>query len=367
MNFREYTSCFEDLDHTPTKLNVIHYTIDKASEQNDWNNALKLYYEFVVEDALYQDCYQAILLFPEYIAFFEKHPECWERHKSYMYSAYTYIVHHITVFYQVPMQQIVEIYHQYKAFCIRFNYGELGYYTELFLFFRDFGFVPQFGVTSIEKCYQTIKKYMDKNRIDKDRVKDLALDIVYLLYFKGDIESALQKAAPILEGKLYNLCIPCAVYNDFAEAYFEQGNRKQALIYSDKAYRLSEKNFPGVGSMYSTSMRIMHLAYIDLPQALKLFRRKLPIYSTSKDGIDNFRFYNASYRLMAELEKSGQQEIHLKFPYVSEPLYNAEGIYRVANLKDFFYQRAKVIADRFDERDGNKHFYTQLTKEYHQC
>lgn len=366
MNFQEYTSCFEDLEHTPTKLKAIRYTIDKALEQNDWNNALKLYYEFVNEDAQYQDCYQAILLFPEYIAFFEKHPECWERHQFYMRNAYTRIIHHITAFYQVPLQQIIEIYHQYKDFCIRFNYGELDYYDELFWFFWDFGFVPQFGMASIEECYQTAKKHMNKNRINRNRACELDFDVLYLLYFKGDIKAALQKAAPILEGKLYDSHIPHTTYASFSEVYFEHGDWEQALVYSDKAYHLNERDFSDLGSMYYTSERIMHLAYIDLPQALKLFRRKLPIYSTSKDGIDNFRFYNASYRLMAELEKSEQQEIHLKFPYVSEPIYNDKGVYDVAELKDFFYQRAKIIADRFDERDGNKHFHTQLTKEYRQ-
>ncbi len=364
MEFEKYTACFEDLDHTPTKLSVMRYTIDKALEQNDWNNALKLYYKFVEEDSLYQDCYQAILLFPEYIAFFEKHSELWNRHQYDMYWAYKGIVHHITAFYQVSLQQIVDIYQSYKEFCIHFNYSLLGYYKELFSFFQDFGFVPQFGVSSIEQCYRIIKKYMDKNRIDKDRTADLEFEVEYLLNVNGDIEAALKKAEPIFSGKYYNLFIPHMTYGKFAAAYFKQGNWKQTLVYSDKAYRLNERDYSGMRSMYYTSERIMHLAYIDLPQALKLFRRKLPIYSASKDGIDNFRFYNASYRLMAELEKSGQQKIHLKFPYTDEPIYNDKGVYATTALKEFFYQRAKVIADRFDERDSNKHFYEQLTKEY---
>ena len=106
------------------------------------------------------------------------------------------------------------------------------------------------------------------------------------------------------------------------------------------------------------------LAFGDTKKALKLFRRQLTVCYPNTCGLDHFYFYRGAYHLFSQLEKSGQKTVRLKLPFKEEEIYKESCVYSVAKIKDFFYSKVKFYADKFDERDGNRHFNKMLSKKY---
>ena len=100
------------------------------------------------------------------------------------------------------------------------------------------------------------------------------------------------------------------------------------------------------------------MSYYDAASALKLFRRYL--YGDCTNGL----FYRGAYHLFLNLEKTGQKTVRLILPFRDDPVYNKSNVYQVSRMKRYFYDKARFIAEKFDERDGNEKFSYYLNKKY---
>lgn len=355
---------YKDLSNGESKREGIRRAINAALEQHDWKGALDLYYEFMHEDVFYCDCYQSVIVFPEYLALFEQHPELQDNYQYDVMWVYKWVLGNIDEFYQIPMSQIVKIYRQYYDFCTRFGYSKRTYYHKLWNLLDDSGCFEYFDVGSVQECH---KKMMEspKDSMDDCRACELNDEVDYILDVEGDIEKALQKAKPIFSGKRTCAEIPHLTYLNFARYYFEHGDLTEAKVYLDKGWRLFDRDFGNETSvMYRKGQCIMLYAYTDLPKAFKLFKKYFPQCYMNKNGYDSFMFYRGAYHLMLQLEKDGKKTVHMSFPFKSDPIYNPEGEYSVAELKEFMYNKAKFYADKFDERNGNGIYNGRLAEMY---
>lgn len=355
---------YKNLDNGVPKREGIRHAINAALEQHDWKGALDLYYEFMHEDVFYCDSYQSIIVFPEYLALFENHPELQDCYQYDVMWVYKWVVGNIDDFYQIPMSQIVNIYKQYYDFCTRFGYSKRTYYHKLWNLLYDNGCFEYFDVESVQDCH---KKMMEspKDSMDDCRACELNDEVDYILDVENDIEKALQKAKPIFSGKRTCAEIPHLTYLNFAKYYFEHGDLTEAKIYLDKGWRLFERDFGNEGSvMYRKGQCVMLYAYMDLPKAFKLFKKYFSQCYMNKGSHDSFMFYRGAYHLMLQLEKDGKKTVHMSFPFKSEPIYNPAGEYSVAELKEFMYNKAKFFADKFDERNGNSKYNDKLAEMY---
>ena len=59
------------------------------------------------------------------------------------------------------------------------------------------------------------------------------------------------------------------------------------------------------------------------------------------------------------LKYESRPEVKLELP-IDFPLYNEKGIYKVAQLRDYFYHQAEELALKFDARNGNNGYMERL-------
>ena len=149
---------FSEMDYGEAREKAIRAELDKAIEKQDAESALKLYYVFMEENTFHGNDYNGILLFPEYTAFFEKHPELWDEYNHDLMWAYKWAVGNLNNFWQLPLEQIEKMFEQYWDFCKRFNYNPRSYYHKIIELMLDDIYVenenPTFNGMTIQEAYK---------------------------------------------------------------------------------------------------------------------------------------------------------------------------------------------------------------------
>lgn len=349
---------YEYLENGEARCKGIRRALDKALESQDIDNALKLYHEFIIENNLFYDAYEALIIFPEYLALFEKYPKYQEDNRGDLMWSYKMIIGSIADFYQIPMKQILDIYRQYDLLCKRFNYNQRSYYRHMWGLMYWHGLDSFPGVENIADCHRKMMKCpIDHlSEIPAGECDDL---VKYILFVEKDIEKAYKKAEPILSGKLSCPQVPLFTYINFAIYYFREGNLESTKIFLEKAWRIMNRNYgSSSANTFDKGFCIIMYAYIDVKKAVQIFRRQFLLCGSNSCGIDNFYLFLGGYHTFKQLEIAGEEKVGFTLPS------DEKSIYKVSELKQYFYDKTKQVADRFDERNGNSHFNDLLNKEY---
>ncbi len=359
---------FEEMDYGEAREKAVRAEIDKAIEKQDARSALELYYVFMEENTFHGNDYNGILIFPEYTAFFEKHPELWDDYNHDLMWSYKWVVGNVQNFYQLSLDQIEKMFEDYGNFCKRFNYNPRSYYHKIFSLMLDNIYDGSEGCTfngmTIQEAY---KKYLLTKRDNMSDCKacETNIETSYILNVEDDPDKALKKAKPIFDGVLSCTEVPHVTYSDFSEYYLSKGNIAEADRYAKKSIRLILRDFGNDGSLISTkSICAATLAFSDPKLALNIIKKCLPYTVSNNNGNEMYNFNRAAYYLMRTIEAADIKQLRLKLPYRDEDIYNADNIYNVTDLKNLFYNRAKDIADRFDKRNGNSIYNDRLNREY---
>ena len=293
---------FSEMDYGEAREKAIRAELDKAIEKQDAESALKLYYVFMEENTFHGNDYNGILLFPEYTAFFEKHPELWDEYNHDLMWAYKWAVGNLNNFWQLPLEQIEKMFEQYWDFCKRFNYNPRSYYHKIIELMLDDIYVenenPTFNGMTIQEAY---KKFLltKRDAMSDCKACETDMEISYILKVEKDTEKALKKAKPIFDGVLNCSEIPHVTYTDFSEHYFLKGDLAEADKYAKKAIRLILRDFGNDGSLISSkSICLAALAYSDPKFGFNILKKCLPYTVNNNNGHEMFNFNRAAYFLM---------------------------------------------------------------------
>lgn len=359
--FYKYEKYYRSFENGIPKINGIKNAINIAREKQDWKNLLNLYAVLIEEDIFHNDSFQSLIIFPEYLALFEKYPEYQAECQNDIMWCYKWLLGSVISSWQLSLEKIKNIFKQYEDLCNRFNYSKRTYYRQASLLIYENGLNDLGDVREYRKkmwaCPRDSLSEVMAGEID-DEVK-------YILAVEKDASKALKKAQPIFSGKVECNTVPLYTYAWFAEYYFESGNLAEAKKYADKCCRLLCRDFGNDNScMNQIGICLSVFAFTNLEKGLKLFKKYFDICFPSKAGYDNLYFYKGCYHIMAQLEKSGQKTIRMSLQSKSEPFYNSKGVYEVLELKKFMYTQTKFYADKFDERNNNTHFNDWLKKSF---
>ncbi len=351
---------FAVMEHGEARKKAIKEEIDKAIEKQDAHSVLELYYIYIDESAFHGDDYDGTIIFPEYTAYFDKHPEFQEEfHHDLMWS-YKWIIGSIGNFTQLPLKQIENLFEQYIDFCKRFNYNLRSYYHKL-INFMIHNVLPEdkFCGLTIKEAY---KKFSLTKRDDMSdcHACETDFEMFYYIEVEHDMEKALKKAKNILNGNLRCAEIPHVTYEELAYGYFCQGDIVNAEKYVRKAVRIILKDYGDEGGLLqSKSICFGILAYTDPKKSLTVMKKCLPYTVNNKNNSDMFYFYQAAYNLFSQLNEHEIEKVRLKLPYRNENIYKEDGIYSTSELSEYFYDKAMEIAGKFDKRNGNS-IYTDM-------
>ncbi len=366
MYIEEYEEKFyEGLERGKARAKGIKAALDYALEQQDVDGALQLYYKYMNEDVMHGNSYNAIILFPEYVAYFEKHPDKHEEYNHDVMWTYKWIIGNVEEFYQIPLSQIEDIYNQYREFCKRFNYNLRTYYEAL----RHF--IPEYLGEDGVFCGLTMQQaHEEMQKCRRDELSDCVAcetsdHLRYMMHMHESIEDVVKKAQPLIEGKLTCAEQPHAAFAHIAEYYLENGDLENADRFANKSYHLINRDFADQSVLTPDKVKCLVVyAHSDINKGIKIMKKLLAQIDENSNPNDIFEIYRGIYYFMLQLEKKGAANIRVRLPFRDEDFINEDNVYAITDLKEIFYKKGKELADKFDERNGSKEFTRVLEKEY---
>ncbi len=367
MTLQEYEKeYFFRMDHGSARRDGIRRAIDAALETQDADGALQLYYEFMEEDVFYCDCFQATIVFPEYLAYFEEQEELQEQYEQDVMWSFKWMINNFYEFSQISLEQIEKIFDQYAAFCKKFHYSLRTYYEFLGIFIRD-NLMPDekfCGVNVREAFAQMMKSKRDN--LSDCKACELDREFDYYLLVEDDLQKALDVIQPVFKGKLQCAEVPHETYAELAEYYFEHGDLKNALEYATKSYRLINKRRDNDNAlMMAFAKCTLITAYSEPEKALAMMKKALPFTKGNRNVFECFEFFRAAYHTLYCLEKCDYRAVKVRLPFEDEPIFREQGIYLIPELKGFLYEKAEYYAGLIDRRNHNERMSQKLAQQYH--
>lgn len=174
-------------------------------------------------------------------------------------------------------------------------------------------------------------------------------DIQYHVMF-GRNARAVQCAEPILSGRSTCKEIPHRTYGELLLPLALLGRMEEAAECHRKGYRLAANNPNFIDTV------AQHLVFAglndELPKALRMIAKHLPIALAMKAPLWRFHFLRAVRFIFAQFASRGKSTVKLRLPE-SVPLYDASGSYSVDALLAWSIHETDSLAALFDQRNGN--------------
>lgn len=334
------------------KLEGIKLAIKEADNNKDYHWALYFREEYIKESVFEDDSFNALIMFPEYMALFDSHPELQDSHQFTFMIRFKWIIENITSFYQISKEQVDKYFEEFKNRCNKYGYSLRSYYMKHTEFYKyidmniakaDFEQYKKSKRDSISDCYAC----------------DTNTQVSFELDF-GDIKSAIKTAKPILNGTQSCAEVPQVTYGALMYAFTKLGQFDEALHYASLVYKQikGDVNFLSIlGDM------LILYSLTDINKGLDIFKNNVSCIAHSKNPNCNFHFYNGAYRLFKSILPFEKSVLCPNVPK-SFPIYNDSNVYDVSQLMEYFYNQAKDLAIKFDTRNGTNYFMDLLSLEY---
>jgi hypothetical protein len=147
--------------------------------------------------------------------------------------------------------------------------------------------------------------------------------------------------------------VPHRTYAQLLLPLLRLGRPEEAREYHQTGYRLIGED----PEFLAAAAR--HLEYLaitgELDEALQVAQTHLPNAVSTPSVGNRMRFYGAVWIVLIMLFDDGQRKLRLKLP-ASFPLFDPQGMYETAVLRDWFGKEVKVLVVQFDHRNGNSHY-----------
>lgn len=341
---------FEELPDGEEKLNYLKKCIDEADKEKDYGLSLDLRYDYIKESVFNGDCYKAVIMFPEYMALFDKHSDKHDR-ESFMI-AFKWIIEDIGDFYQVSTDMAESYFEEFKKRCEMYGYSLRTYYMKKMLFYVH---------SNPEKAKELHRLFRCSERDDLSDCEacEMSHDIRMELNF-GMEEKALAMLNEMLAKGISCGEVPEVTYGKCIEHFTKIGE----LFEADHYAGLLMPMIRGNDNFLMETAHILLLKSMTEPnEALELFEEYLENYIRSMNPKMRFYFEDAVARFFGSLLNEGHTSIQLRLPR-SFKLYKENDEYDVAELMDYFKGKAAETAEKFDKRNGDGFFAEMLSYEY---
>ena len=353
---------YEDEDAL-SELRELRSKIGYAKKNGEIEEALNSYYEYVRENILKYSSHEAFRILPEYMEYYDAHPE-FEKHKYYVMWAFKNILPVLDGYSELSLEDIKHYYDLYKSCCQKYGYSLRTYYQILeYYLFSTPQVTSLFGIT-MDEAHESAKKEPRDKLCDPEAV-EAYYDFTYHLDIKDDDVSAKEIIAPYLKKENYYGSVPHQSYYYLARYYWNKEKYSESIQYAKKALIMIDNDYPDYQCFFyirSILFDIISVRYKD--KALRIFKKMLKCADQCQSECSAFTFFECSYRFFYRLEKSGIKTVHLRIPdNLKVDLSVRQNEYQTSELKQYFYDKAKAIAKKFDKQNNTNEFIDSLNEE----
>lgn len=283
------------------------------------------------------------------LAQYEKDPERFYYSEDHLLWYFKWVLGNVTEVPQLSMDKIDAMFDQMSTM-----YRDCGYNQRPVLYLKA-------CLAQASGFHDEEQKYFQKfSKLKRDDMADCSaceIDGMANHYlFHNEFEDAVKTVQPILDGRETCETVPARTYNRILQPLAVLGRYDEADEYLRKAYRLIRNN---PQYLRAIGYQIFYLLHRNKTQmAVQRFEKHLGWALNSFEMDSVFTFYLAVRQLLQKLRKrKTHRELTLPKAF---PLFSADGNYDLEQIDNWFDEKTRTIAGKFDQRNGNDYYTSDL-------
>lgn len=327
------------------KASLLREAIRIADENDDVEWAVEMRLDLIYELNQFSQDEEEIAVFSQILNDYENHKDL--INEDDILWKYKWIWGSAFDLPEVPTSQLDAIAEDFKTRILRNGYSARCYYHMLSV------------QNTRMRQYEKAKEYADKMLEERQDDMDCdACELNFLLDYyleTGQFEEAYHRAQPLI-----NRQVTC--YEANLRAYLKLAYYAQKEGKTDIAVDMCSRAEEALVGREKHEYLLLYLGnfityyFMTNPQrGWEYLERCIPWNEvTSK-----YKKYRFGCDMTEALKYESRPEVKLELP-IDFPLYNEKGIYKVAQLRDYFYHQAEELALKFDARNGNNGYMERL-------
>ena len=113
----QYLEKIREMEHGSARLDTIADAIREADNASAHNWRIYFRYHFIKESIFHDDCFKAIIRFPELLQIYDEHPELQEDYEDDVMIAFKWTLENSFDFYQISKAEIEKYFEEFKKRC----------------------------------------------------------------------------------------------------------------------------------------------------------------------------------------------------------------------------------------------------------
>ena len=346
-------SQYREMEHGKAQLAGIRAAIEAADAHKDVPYQIYFRTQFCEESVFYGDDLDMVVMFPELLALVDQHPDAPATRYNSMFRnsydhvlwVYKWLLEDCELFYQISMEDCMRFFEDYKQRCIAYGYNLRPYYEYLYSFYDSME-----DLRGEEAFAMFSQLPRDENCNCKACERNLEIDY----YLKRD---DLMKAE-LLSREIENRILTCGareknkawlrMKRNYLHYYLSKKDCEKIAEYC----RLRERNRNGEREFECWEDFLEGYAYVDMGKALKIYKKCWKGWLEERCPADIYGNNQRICIFFRELGKARKRSsVKINFDS-SFPLYRESGKYEIEELYQFYYHRAREVAEKFDARNG---------------
>ncbi len=342
---------YDQLKHGEERYKYLKKLIAEEDAAHNYSEAFDLRYKYIEESVMHDDLFKGIIMFPEFMAYYDAHSDVCEQH-SLMW-AFKWILEDVVDFYQVSSEKIEEYFEEFRRRCEEYGFSLRTYYM------KKMNFYYYIDVEKTKQCHKRFRS-LERDRLSDCAACELNSDICMELRC-GSEKKSMEMIADMLRRGVSCAAVPEETFGECVKHFTQTGNIAEAEYYAEMMMPMIKGN---ERTFLKEISNVLLLRALTSPnEAYDIFKRSINIFLESRNPDMRFRFANAAAVFFNAVMDGEHEKIVMKLPH-SFPLYNDENEYELEKMRDYFADIAKEIADKFDERNGSSWYNDYLNYEY---
>ena len=342
---------YDNIQHGKARMAAIKNAIEEADRNKDIKFMIYFREDLCEESCFYGDETEMMVIFPEILNLADRYPDApstqfdtaYENAAEHVLWVYKWVVGRCSAFYQIPMEDCIKFFEDFKRRSIAYGFNLKPYYRLLYGFYCDI---------DDEKSDEAFYKYEKIPRDSNSNCKacDRNTEINFYLD-KGNYEKAVE-----LSGDIESFKLKCGRDNsewlrmkiNFMSYYMDNGNFEEA----DKIAHLLENNMNSKTEFQAWDDILRCYSYTRQGRALRVYKKHWKEWQDGTSPSDEFsKTLNVCCFWKKYRMDTGKGTVKLALDK-NFPLYNEENIYSTEELYNYYYKRTEDIAIKFDKRNN---------------
>ena len=334
----------ESLSHPEDKINLLKQAIQIADANNDLDWGFDLRLDLISQEKDTSHCTESFPAFTWILSAYDTNPELFNE-DDFLWE-YKWMAAAARRNVNISREQVESIMADLKMRMERNGYTPRGYYSVMIYWNLFIGDMLE------ANKFLELRDSTPRDRMSHCPACELDTKVEIEL-IEGLFDKAITTANDLITKKLTCGVMPLATFCNLTYYLSKAGDARASEFFAKAEEEIAEAQENDSSLIANISDLIFYLNKYDRNKAWEYFQK----YAEWEIGAEDSISFDFSKNILTLLKEGGNKQLAMseKLPY-----FDVDGNYNIAELYDFYFQKAKTLAQHFDTRNNTNAFAKML-------